>query len=194
MTSAQLRQRFPKASAEFIRRNADDPEPAPFVPIPPRPKERTNRRNDGRSFQDEIIKTAQAYRALGVLKLEKCDPPVKSFGKKIIRLENTWPDFIGVHTATKRMLAIEAKSTSSHRLSLNNSGGLSVKQVNLLRDWHKAGALAGVLWRFVECEWIGWPQIEAALAAGNKSLKFGGGKPVPQGNGFVRWEFAPVLA
>lgn len=193
MKAEQLREKFPYAPESFIQRNADDGKIA-FIPIPEKTPPRTNRSNDGRSFQNEIIQTASAYRSLGVLKIEKADPPVKSIGKKMIRLENPFPDFVGVLCFNKRMLAIEAKSTSEHRLPVNRDGGLTKNQCDLLRDWHKAGAIAGVLWKFEgNVEWIHWPFIEQIVQAGMKSLRFGGGVLISRGNGFVTWDFAKIL-
>ena len=41
--------------------------------------QRTNWKNDGRGFQDELKLTAEGYRRAGIAKLEKVDPPTLYF-------------------------------------------------------------------------------------------------------------------
>lgn len=160
----------------------------------------TGKANDGRPFQDRIVRTAKAYQALGVLKLEKVDPPVRILpGNRIIFMENPWSDFSGILSQDGRMLAIEAKSTQEHLLPFNRDGGLTVKQVELLIAWGKAGAISGVLWEMAgtQCCWFSWWTILEAKRDGLKSLRFEdiyARNPVVPGAGLIEWEFAPVLS
>ena len=155
--------------------------------------------NDGRGFQDRIVRTASAYRALKVLKLEKVDPPTRIIpGNKILFMENPWPDFVGVfHDG--RMLAIEAKSTADGRLPFDvKSGGVTSKQARLLIDWGRMGAISGILWECAgtRCCWVPWILVEDALNSGKRSFDFDvqfGLFPVLAGKGLIEWDFACVV-
>lgn len=163
-----------------------------FMATKPRRAKR-NAANDGRRFQEVVERTAAAYEALGALRLRKVDPPVKIAGGKILFMENPWPDFVGCLN-DRRMIALEAKSTSEHRLGFDGDGRLTRKQVDLLIDWGNAGAVSGVLWEFVGngvC-WVPWPALADARRDGAKSLAFAerhAAFPVEAGAGGVEWDF-----
>lgn len=166
---------------------------------------RTNRANDGRSFQKEVEMIAGAYQTRRVAVLRKVDPPVsviwpfdKATGKKIQRVifkQNPWLDFCGSWEAKGgRMLLVEAKSTSSHRLPFNRHGGLTMEQVATIKTWHLAGAAVCVLWLFNGRVTL-WtaPMLVAAEGRGDKSLVFESGLQVAAGPGSLIWDFLPVL-
>jgi len=162
---------------------------------PPR-RRKANFSNDGRAFQTEIEKIAAAYRNLGVMRLEKVDAPTRFFGGKVILTENPWPDYVGIWCRNRRMMALEAKSTSDHLLPINvKGGGLTVRQGDSLKDWHKHGAIAGILWEFGRAvKFVAMTDLMAALDRGDRSLKWEScGHPVPPGKGFVTHDFAVVF-
>lgn len=165
---------------------------------------RSNWRNTGKAFEKEIERTAGAYQSLRQATLRKVDPPVRIFwkddpatGKKrqiVTFLRNPWMDFVGAHTAGGgRMLAVECKSTATHRLGLRE-GQLAPDQVAAMRVWACAGAAVCVLWQFAGRVALFTPDmLEAAIVRGDKSLVHEAGKPVPRGEGSVIWDFLPVL-
>jgi hypothetical protein len=160
---------------------------------------RTNWRNDGRGFQDELKRTAEHYRRQGIAKLEKADPPTRLVGggkfRKVIFLANPFLDFVGVWTAHHgRALFIEAKSHESGRLPINTSGGVSTTQWAALMAWRAAGAATAVLWRKAGEVRLWTPEmLLAEEALGHKSLVFEPGLLVRQGQGPLIWDFLPVL-
>lgn len=170
------------------------------VPVPPKPesarrhrKPRTNRANDGRAWQNEVLKIAAAYRYSGVLKMEKVDAPNKFIGQRVIPVRNPYPDFVGCWHRNGRMIAVEAKSTGDDRLAIDcKSGGLTTNQCTLLRDWRAAGAIAGVLWRFkTRARWVDQEQVGHEVLAGERALRFDGvGVELVAGMGYVTFDFA----
>jgi penicillin-binding protein-related factor A (putative recombinase) len=166
---------------------------------------RTNWRNTGKGFEAEIEATAAAYQAQGIAMLRKVDPPVAIIWptdpktgerrQRVIFKRNPFTDFMGAYTARGgQMLAVECKSTATHRLGLRE-GQLGPDQRIAMYTWCKAGGAVCVLW-----QWAGRvclftsEMIAAAEARGDKSLCFENGIPVPHGTGAVIWDFLPVLA
>lgn len=208
MTENELRRRFPGRPDAFYRRNAtSSTNPATVGKMlstlvansspPLERKSPRNRKNDGRPWQNELLACARAYADLGVLKMEKVDAPNKFVRGKIIPVDNPFPDFVGVWCKNRRMIAVEAKSTSDHLLGINvKGGGLTVRQVNLLRSWHEAGAISGVLWNWGGgcAKWVPFPVVEEELRRKARSLHFehGTGVLLSPGRGFVTWDFAKV--
>lgn len=174
-------------------------------PVSEAAPQRTNRANDGRSFQREIETTAGACQHRRIATLRKVDPPVsviwprdKRTGKptqRVIFKQNPWLDFAGVWSARGgRMLVVECKSTSSHRLPFERHGGLTSEQVATLRTWRLAGASSCVLWRWCDKVTLWMPEmLIAAQARGDKSLLFENGIPVERGEGSLLWDFLGVL-
>lgn len=114
---------------------------------------RTNRRNTGIPFQTKIDSTAKQYQAARWLRLRKVDPPTRVLGgggsRRIIFQPNPFLDFVGCWTERHgRMVVIECKSTSKPKLLFDSSSGVTSKQLDNLRNWHNAGAVAFVLWEF----------------------------------------------
>lgn len=107
--------------------------------------------NTGKSFETRLQTTFDAYRNLRVMDVRKVEPPCKIVGtgrfRKVIFLENPFLDFTGVWTERSgRSLHFEAKSTAGNSLSVGKTGGVTARQMDALRDWTNAGAIAGVLW------------------------------------------------
>lgn len=167
---------------------------------------RTNATNDGRGFQKEIEFTAGGYNSRNVASFRKVDPPVRIIwpyeakqGRKVQRVifqPNPWLDFVGTWTARGgRMLLIEAKSTSTHRLAFNNTNGLTSVQWTNMKSWRIAGAASALIWRWNGKVVLFTPEmLRSVEGSGAKSLVFENGLPVPAGEGAIIWDFLPVLA
>lgn len=163
---------------------------------PPK-QERTNRRNDGRGFQEEIEQTCGAYNANRQAMIRKVDPPARIVGahpnRRVIFLPNPFLDYVGTWTARhSRAIFIEAKSGASQRLRLG-SGGLTDTQQSALLAWRRAGAAAFVLYQWAGKVALFLPEhVIAFQGRGEKGLPFDVGLPVPRGEGTVIWDFLPV--
>lgn len=113
---------------------------------------RSNRHNDGRAFQEDIVTTLAAYEFKNEMRVRKVDPPVKVMGggsaRRVIFLANPFLDFAGVWTTHYgRGIFFEAKSTSEERLRFDSDSGITTAQLNALRSWRNSGALSFVLWQ-----------------------------------------------
>jgi len=160
---------------------------------------RSNRENDGRPFQRELEITAGGYQCRRIATLRKVDPPTRLVGsgaaRRVLFMANPFLDFVGVWTAHHgRALFIEAKSTATHRLPFNRSGGITPEQLASIKTWRHAGAAAAVLWRFGMRVALFLPEdLIQAEGRGDKSLVFENGRRVPAGEGNLIWDFLPVL-
>lgn len=166
---------------------------------------RTNRHNTGIGFQGMIESTARTYQASGWMRLRKVDPPTRVVGsgaaRRIIYLENPFLDFIGSWTERKgRMVVIECKSTSKEKLPFDSSGGVTVAQLDSLRHWHNAGAVAFVLWEFkgqvkmVTAEFLAKCRDENRREEHFKYIHWEDlGEPMKQGRGLNLVDFLPEM-
>lgn len=170
------------------------------------PVQRTNRSNTGKEFEKEVELTCGVYHSRRIACLRKVDPPLRVMwipdkanpGKKrqhVIFLKSNWLDWAGCWIARNgRMLLIEAKSTSSHRLPFKRHGGLTEEQVATIRTWRLSQAAVCVLWRWNDRVTLWTPEmLGSAEARGDKSLVFESGLPVARGEGNIIWDFLPVL-
>lgn len=161
---------------------------------------RTNWKNDGRAFQKSIALTGLGYDQAMIATLAKVDPPNFIVGtgqlRRVIFKANPFLDFIGVWTSRHgRMLMVEAKSTATHRLPLNRSGGITTEQLATIYRWRYAGAAVAVLWIWNDRVVLFTPEmLRAANTRGDKSLVHEDGIPVPRGTGRIVWDFLPALA
>ena len=190
---------------EIVRRQAiADGKPLPPIPArcyPPGAKKLpTNRRNDGRVFENALEAIFTRYASEGVLRLKKCEPPLRVMGgggfRKVVFLKNPFLDFIGLWSERAgRFVALEAKSTSKPRLPINSKGGITPDQVDALRYWTKAGGVAVVLWEYRGAVRLVLPGFVVKLAdAGGKSLKWEDAGPLlSPGNGLERWQVLHAL-
>jgi hypothetical protein len=142
------------------------------------------------------------------MRLRKVDPPTRVIGsgafRRIIFQMNPFLDFCGAWTERDgRAVFVETKSTSEPKLTVNTSGGLTVTQVESLRHWHNAGAVAFVLWEYrgevallpaaMIIEHV--KQIVAGTAF--KYIDRATVYPhwmVPKGLGFITFDFRQVMA
>ena len=166
---------------------------------------RTNMRNTGKAFEKEIEMTAAGYQSRRIATLRKVDPPVaviwpfdRATGKKVQRVifkQNPWLDYAGVWTAHHgRMLLVEAKSTSNHRLPFNRHGGLTTEQCATASTWRACGAAVCIVWQYAGKVVLFTPEmLREAEARGDKSLTHDSGLPVPRGEGGILWDFLGVL-
>lgn len=155
---------------------------------------RTNRSNTGKAFEKTIETVLIQYAAKGKMRLKKVDAPMRFAGGHVILLQSPWLDFAGCWTGRGgRAVFLEAKSTSKDTLPLDQDGGVTVNQVEALRNWHNAGAVAFVLWEFKgSVRLLTWPQIRDILVM-RKHAKLTDGQPVPAGLGFVIHDFLKVM-
>lgn len=157
----------------------------------------SNARNDGRRFEDLFRGVADQYHHLRLLRLEKCDPPTKVMGKRpfvnIIYQENPFADWVGSWTERGgRSLIIETKSTQEDKLQLGSK--LSDKQIEWLQRWHSAGAVTGVVWEAdFKVGFLPLGRIMDVVKSGRRHIKFAEADPVPQGKGFIMFDFIQNL-
>ena len=166
---------------------------------------RTNARNDGREFQRQLEVIAGSYHTRGLAYLQKVDPPVavvwipdKRTGEKkqrVIFKQNPFLDYLGVWTVHHgRMILMEAKSTSGHRLPAFGEAGFKDKQWAAMKRWRFTGAACCLLWSYAGQVRLWTPELlMVAEAAGAKSLEFQAGIPVEQGDGLLRWDWLRTL-
>jgi penicillin-binding protein-related factor A (putative recombinase) len=156
-------------------------------------------RNTGKPFERRLDVILAQYTCRGLLRAKKAEPPTKVVGPaRVIFLENPFLDYIGAWTQRNgRLLMFEAKSSRDPKLPMDSpkSGGLITKQVDALRHWHNAGAVAFVLWEISDrdCYLATWWAINRVLAQGRKHLVPDDCRRVPQGQGFILYDFLPLL-
>lgn len=159
---------------------------------------RTNASNTGKGFEVLLSRIFAAYEDRRIATFSKVEPPTRIIGtglaRKIIYLRNPFLDFTGTWTAQGgRAIHIEAKSTDGPKLPLvEDSGGLSDKQVANLKRWADAGAACGVLWlhaadvRFLPVEIIRRERRES-------HIPWTEAIPCPVGPGFIIYDFLALL-
>ncbi len=159
---------------------------------------RPNASNTGKGFEALLSKIFAAYEDRGIATFSKVEPPVRIIGggpnRKIIPLRNPFLDFSGVFAANGgRAIHIEAKSTAEPRLPVGcESGGVTLNQINNAIRWKRAGAAVGVLWlhdatvKLVTTEML-------MLERDRKSIRWEEAIPIPQGPGFIIYDFLRLL-
>ncbi len=165
---------------------------------------------NGSTFEAAITRTLEAYRVYGVCDVEKVEPPIKTFGtpqnRKVIFLENPFLDFIGSWTEMAgKLLVIECKSTETDTLSI---GGIPVKagrrtvtaakgitqaQIDAGHRWHRAGAAVCYLWHYRGEVRLTTPHMLTVQLRTRRSLRWCDAHPVPQGRGFIIYDFLALL-
>lgn len=150
--------------------------------------DRSNASNTGMAFQTELEMACRQYRSQLVAAIEKVSPPSRVVGtgyaRRVIFTANPFLDFVGTWTEFGgRAIFLEAKSTATHRLPLARPGGVTEDQVHALVGWKIAGAAAMLVWRFGGATALFTPQYVVDRAtAGEKSLVFENGTPIPRTN------------
>jgi penicillin-binding protein-related factor A (putative recombinase) len=155
----------------------------------PAKKARTNRGNDGRKFQEEILNSVkEMQRDRKHISAYKIDPPVRVMGsgqhRKTIFMRNPFLDFTGSYFDPEKeeffRIDFEAKATQSPRLPINAKGGITPNQIEVIRDWLANGSNVFVLWQFKpkntpdgeKVGFIGGDSILEAVKHGEKSIRF----------------------
>lgn len=160
------------------------------------PARRSNYGNTGKGFEAFLDKLFAAYHSRGVARFRKAEPPIKILGggpaRRIIPMRNPFLDYIGVWTAEGgRALFIEAKSTADARLALDDTH-LTQTQVDNLKAWADAGAAVGVLWLYnADVRLVTLETVTAERS--RKSIPWEEATPIPQGPGFVVYDFLSLL-
>ena len=159
-------------------------------------------KNTGTEFEAHVALVCDCYRAQGRADITKVEPPIKTLfigpGKtKVIHLENPYLDFIGAWTERGgRALHIEAKTTQAPRLAVGADNGISADQIANLKRWHNAGAAVGVLWEHAgQVRFVTLTAIDHAREIEERaSVQWSKAYPIPQGEGFVSFDFLAILA
>lgn len=155
--------------------------------------------NHGKSFEGDLAKTFAALRSIGVMTVEKVEPPVRVIGggkrsRQVIFLDNPFLDFTGAWTERDgRALHFEAKHTSENSLAIGKTSGVNERQFQALKDWTNAGAVAGVIWQCPAGTFYLTAGMCASFACGRARLKPENGHILTQGKGFILFDLAPVL-
>ena len=146
------------------------------------------RKNTGKALENLIAKQARIMDGRGILRLEKVDPPTRTFtrgGRNITTLlANPFPDFIGC-LPCGRMICIEAKSNQLKSLPIGD-GGLRENQLSYLNEWLSAGAIVGIVWQTPNAfKWVTLKDIGDALNSGRKSVPLSGARDIPSKDGLI---------
>jgi hypothetical protein len=160
--------------------------------------------NDGRGFQKLLQTVVEAYEVRGVATLRKTDPPVRVLHQpggrqKVIFLSNPFLDYIGTWTARGgQTIVIECKSTREPVLRLVEDekvgAGIKRKQLNAALAWQRGGAAVAFLWEYNGAVRIVSPAMVEARWLDRKSLLWADAHKVPQGEGFILFDFLACLA
>lgn len=162
-------------------------------------------RDNGESAESLILSHCDEYRREGRANLKKVDPPTKvvNFGgkPKVIFQENPFLDLVGAWTERAgRAIFLEVKSTTKRRLPIARPNGVTVKQLEALRDWNASGAVTGVLWvRMIDgqpvLKVISFETIDFAEDCGHASLPWDEFAICRKGNSpFLRFDFLTEIA
>lgn len=165
----------------------------------PEKKLRTNRRNDGRAFEHDLEVIFTRYASQGLLRLKKTVPPCKVMGggagRKVIFLRPEYLDFCGSwNERGGRFVNLEAKSTSKPLLALESDSGLTVRQVEILRNWSISQGAVAVLWEHIGEVKLVLPLTIVGTLARRKSLRWeDAGRVIKPGLGLERWQILAAL-
>lgn len=153
----------------------------------------------GQAFQSQLESTLLGYRKAGRADVEKIDPPVRIYGsgihRRVVFLTNPWLDYSGAWTEQGgRAIHLEAKATEGERLAMGGSG-VSESQLEALRRWTAAGAVAAVIWGHRDSmRVVTAREILAAWDAGAKSIQWRHLPAVARGTGLVEFDILAELA
>lgn len=163
----------------------------------------TNRHNDGRGFQSLLETVNAAYESRGIARIRKTDPPVRIMGNpskaRVIFQPNPWLDYAGAWTANDgRTIIIEAKATSEPTLRIVGEGmtGAGIKHAQLVNAeaWRDAGAAVAFLWHYNAEIRIFTPAMVRAALTDRKSLRWLDVHKIPQGEGFIAFDYLRALS
>jgi hypothetical protein len=133
-------------------------------------------RDNGNEAESLILGLCDEYRAQGRANLKKVDPPSKVVYKggkpTIIYQANPFLDLVGPWTEKGgRACFLEVKSTAGQRLPIARPNGVTVKQLEALREWRESAAVTGVLWVHAnDLKVITLETIEFAEGCGHASI------------------------
>ena len=159
----------------------------------------TNRRNDGRGFENALEVIFTRYAAHNRMRVKKAEPPCKVMGfgagRRVIFLKNPFLDFVGLwNERAGRFVTLEAKSTSKPVLPLDSDGGVTTAQVEALRWWTVAGGAAAVLWEHRGEVKLVLPLTIVDTLRTRRSLRWeAAGQLIKPGLGLERWQVLAAL-
>jgi len=195
----------PKAKGGGIVPNAIEP------PKAPRKGEFEMHVNDptgkGTDLESKVSEICKHYlKSKSGIDLVKVDPPTKVIRKggipKVIMCRNPFLDYTG---CLKRRgfpaiaIHVEAKSTKcvnpmkNGRLRVRQKSGITERQFDALRRWHRAGCWVGAIWQCGNMiRWVSFKQLSATAVNDVKHVKFANAQPIFSGRG-VTHDFAHNL-
>lgn len=165
-------------------------------------KNHKNAANDGRRFQELMDKIHAAYEQRGIARIRKTDPPVRVMGSpmkaRVIFQPNPWLDYAGSWTVNGgRAIIVEAKSTVEPSLRIVGEGmsgsGIQHSQLLNAEAWRAAGAAVGFLWHYNGDVRIFTPAMIRAALTERKSLRWIDVHKIPQGEGFIVFDYLRAL-
>ena len=114
----------------------------------------------GSKLESLVMSAAAVLESHGALRLHRWPVPMRveprprqcqcgqwTTQDTVLWTGHTGSDFFGL-TGSGRAVLIEAKMTSRPRLPLGSSSGMTKQQVLEQLDWHRAGALALLVWAY----------------------------------------------
>ncbi len=162
----------------------------------------TNRHNDGRQFQSLLETIHSAYESRGIARIRKTDPPVRVMGNpakaRVVFQPNPWLDYAGTWGVNNgRAIIIEAKATTEPTLRIVGEGmtGAGIKHTQLVNaeSWRDAGAAVAFLWHYNAEIRIFTPAMVRAALTERKSLRWVDVHKIPQGEGFIVFDYLRAL-
>lgn len=153
-----------------------------------------NQRKPWQVFEDNIEKVLTQYSHQELMLIKKVEPPTRTLGsgfkRRVIYLENPFLDFIGAwREQGGRLVCFEAKHTDKPRLPLNDSG-LKETQRQAMRSWYNYLGVTFALWGYAgEVRFVSVHLVMQTWRAGAKSIEWEQAEVIPQGKGFVLFDF-----
>lgn len=155
----------------------------------------------GIAFEGDLKLTMDAYREAGIADIEKVGPPTVSIRKpgrskpEIRFLANPWLDFTGCwNEFGGKMIHVEAKTTITDQLPVREDSDLRWHQVKNGLRWEAAGCAVIYIWRFNhKLRWFTPRMLAARITAGHRHMRWCDAHPVPQGPGFIFYDFLAPL-
>ena len=160
--------------------------------------------SSGSDFEDEIRLVCEFYLAHGIARLEKVDPPTRTFrgpggATRTVLLPSPFLDFTGCWTEYGgRCLQIECKKTERPRLEITlddakKCRGIKASQIKQAVEWWNAGAITAFLWKFDgEIRLLTPQRAIAPLTAGKSSIPWAAAQKILPGR--VANDFLAMLS
>lgn len=168
------------------------------------------KRNPGHAFESQVADICELYERQGLARMKQVSPPTKTLhkpggGSFTINLPSPYLDFLGtwMERAGKTIM-VECKATDEPTLRVlgrdekgkdQAGAGIKASQLDNAFAWERAGAAVAFLWYHNDQVRLLTPKMVVATLAssGRKSLQWHEAHKVPQGEGFVLYDFLACL-